>query len=423
MTRSVSPRLGAYAALAASGLVAALALGRPERVAAAAPFALVLAWGLVLGERPRLELHVEVDRNRALEGEELLATIRVRSETAIERLELFLSLPHGIELAGGDSPAAIHLAAGTQRVLELRLRCARWGGYVVGRVHVRARDRLGLFIDEGAYEQMHELRVYPREEQLRRLVAPLETQLFVGNAVSRSKGDGIEFADIRPYEPGDRVKRVNWRASARRGELWVNETHPERNTDVIIFLDSFTEARRGDASSLDMAVRAAASLSAHYISRRDRVGLVGFGGVLRWLMPGMGAAQLYRIVESLLDTAIVLNWAWKDIDIIPRRTLPPQALVLALTPLLDDRAVDALADLRARGYDVAVVEVSPVPFAAAPDPSDEIASLGYRLWLLRRQTLRSRYHQLGIAVAEWRHGVPLQAPLEEVSSFRRFARR
>jgi uncharacterized protein (DUF58 family) len=423
VTRSVSPRLGAYAALAALGLMAALALRSPELVAAAAPFALMLAVGLVVGERPRPELGVEVDRGRALEDEELTAIVRLCSQTSIERLDLYLALPHGIELAGGDNPAALHLRAGEERAHELRLRCARWGGYVLGRVHVRARDRLGLFVDEGAFEQMHELRVYPREEQLRRLVAPLETQLYVGNAVSRSKGDGIEFADIRPYEPGDRVRRVNWRASARRGQLWVNETHPERNTDVILFLDSFTEARRDDASSLDMAVRAAASLATQYVGRRDRVGLVGFGGVLRWLVPGMGAAQLYRIIESLLDTAIVLNWAWKDIDIIPRRTLPPQALVLALTPLLDDRAVDALADLRARGFDVAVVEVSPVPFAAVPDPDDQVASLAYRLWLLRRETLRSRYHQLGIAVAEWRHGVPLQAPLEEVSSFRRFARR
>ncbi len=423
MKRSVSPRLTAYTALAALGLLAALALGRPELVAAAAPFALVLAAGLVLGERPRLQVQLELDRNRALEGEEIAATLRVHSDTAVERLELFLALPDGLEVAGGDNPSAIHLRAGEERELELRLRCVRWGGYVVGRVHARARDLLGLFVDEGAFEQPRPLRVYPREEELRRLVPPQETQLFVGNEVSRRKGDGIEFADIRPYAPGDRVRRVNWRASARRGELWVNETHPERNTDVIIFLDSFTESRRGGTSTLDVAVRAAASLATRYIARRDRVGLVGFGGVLRWLVPGTGAAQQYRIVESLLDTAIVLNWAWKDIDIIPRRTLPPQALVLALTPLLDDRAVGALADLRARGFDVAVVEVSPVPFAPEPDPEDEAATLAYRLWLLRRETLRSRYHQLGIAVAEWREGVPLQAPLEEVSSFRRFARR
>ncbi len=423
MNRSVSPRLGAYAALTALGLLAALALRRPELVAAAAPFALVLGWGLVVGERPRLELQFDLDRSRALEDEEVVAKMRVFSPTAIERLELFLALPDGIELADGENPQAIHLRAGEGRELELRLRCSRWGGYVVGRVHTRARDLLGLYVDEGAFAQPRELRVYPREEQLLRLVTPHETQLFVGNEVSGRKGDGIEFADIRPYAPGDRVRRVNWRASARRSELWVNETHPERNTDVILFLDSFTEARKDGSSSLDMAVRAAASLASRYVGRRDRVGLVGFGGVLRWLVPGMGAAQLYRIVESLLDTEIVLNWAWKDIDVIPRRTLPPQALVLALTPLLDDRAVGALADLRARGYDVAVVEVSPVPFAPGPEGRSEAAALAYRLWLLRRQTLRSRYHALGIAVAEWRQGVPLQAPLEEVSSFRRYARR
>ncbi len=57
---------------------------------------------------------------------------------------------------------------------------------------------------------------------------------------------------------GDALKRVNWRASARRGELWVNESHPERNTDVILFVDSFAEARIGGEGTLDLAVRATA---------------------------------------------------------------------------------------------------------------------------------------------------------------------
>ena len=79
------------------------------------------------------------------------------------------------------------------------------------------------------------------------------------------------------------MRRINWRASARRGELWVNEPHAERNTDVIIFLDSFTEARDGDESTLDLTVAAAGSLAAHYLQQKDRVGLVSFGGVLNWL--------------------------------------------------------------------------------------------------------------------------------------------
>jgi uncharacterized protein (DUF58 family) len=189
---------------------------------------------------------------------------------------------------------------------------------------------------------------------------------------------------------------------------------------VILFLDSFVDARRGDRSSLELAVRAAASTASRYLERRDRVGLVSFGGILRWLTPGMGLAHRYRIVDALLETEVVFNYAWKDVSIIPARTLPPQALVVAVTPLLDERSVGALLDLRARGYDLAIVEVSPVPFAQPGE--DELGELAYRLWLLHRQELRSRYESLGVAVVSWSDDVSLEGALEGVRSFRRHAR-
>ena len=96
--------------------------------------------------------------------------------------------------------------------------------------------------------------MYPSVETLRALLVPLETQVFVGNQVSRTKGDGIEFADIRAWAPGDRTRRINWRATARRGELWVNEQSPERNTDVVLFLDTFTDAQSGGRGTLDLSV-------------------------------------------------------------------------------------------------------------------------------------------------------------------------
>ena len=200
----------------------------------------------------------------------------------------------------------------------------------------------------------------------------------------------------------------------------MNETHPERSTDVVIFLDTFAEARTGATGTLDLAVEAAASLASHYIAEKDRVGLVGFGGVLNWLTVSTGVTQLYRVLDSLLDAEIFLSYAWKDIDILPSRTLPPHALVIALSPLLDERSVGALADLRARGFDLAVVEISPVPFVRPG--GGELDDLAHRLWLLRRDALRSSYLQLGVPVVEWRHGMPLQAALEEVRTFRRHAR-
>jgi uncharacterized protein (DUF58 family) len=200
----------------------------------------------------------------------------------------------------------------------------------------------------------------------------------------------------------------------------VNEAHPERNTDVIVFLDTFVEAREEDESTLDEAVRAAATIADRYLERKDRVGLVSFGGYLNWLLPSSGLVQLYRIVDSLLDTEIILSYAWKNVDVIPPRTLPPKALILAVSPLLDERAVTTLIDLRARGFDLAVIEVSPIPFARPAEGARE--DLAWRLWRLQREALRGRYERVGVPVVEWQHGVPLEGPLSEVGAFRRQAR-
>jgi uncharacterized protein (DUF58 family) len=419
LTRSASPKLGAYAGLAAFGMLAALALGRAELAVLAAPFAIAVAVGVPWAADPGLRAWITIERERIIEGGEVGVEVELESVVGTQRAEALLVVPDGIEVVGAN-PVARRLPAGSTRSVEFKVRAPRWGVYRLGEVAIRTTDRLGFFTFETQFDQARPVKVYPHPEELRTMLRPLDTQPFGGNQVARSKGEGIEFADLRPFAVGDRLRRINWRASARRGTLWVNELHPERNTDVVIFLDSFAEAKRDDRGTLDMAVRAAASLADRYLTHKDRVGLVSFGGLLNWLTPATGLTQLYRIVDSLLDTEIMLSYAWKDIEIVPRRTLPPQALVLGLTPLLDERAVGAMLDLRTRGFDLAVVEVSPEPFT--PPPADELGRFAHRLWLLRREALRDRFRALGVPIAEWREGVGLQAPIEEVRAFRRYAR-
>jgi len=418
VTRRASAKLGGYAALAAVGLLAALVVGRPEVVALTAPFLLALAAGLALASAPRFTAEVDV-ADRAVEGDEVPLRITLTATSPIDRMDVYLRLPEGVDPAEGDPAIALRLRAGERRELDLTLSARRWGAHPLGPLYVRTRDPLGLLVAEGMLPRSPTLRVYPKQDTLRRILQPRETQVFSGNEVARRKGDGIEFADVRPWATGDALKRVNWRASARRDGLWVNESHPERNTDVILFVDSFAEARQDGMGTLDLAVRATAALADAYVKRRDRVGLISYGGILRWLMPGMGTVQLYRIVDALLDTEVVLSYYWSQIDVIPRRTLPPNALVIALSPLLDRRSVGALLDLRPRGHDLAVIDVSPVPFTRRP--SSGIDQVAYDIWTLRREALRHRLQRAGVAVAEWRDGESVAVVLEEVRSFRRHA--
>lgn len=166
---------------------------------------------------------------------------------------------------------------------------------------LRSEDAGGFCITDTFMRGEAVLKVYPQPDKLRSLVTPAETQPFAGNRVARAAGDGIEFADVPPYVPG-----------------------------------------------LDLAVRGTATLAQHYLANRDRVGLVSFGGLVSWLAPSSGTRQVYHVVEALLQTEVALSFAWKGVEVLPPRSLTPQALVIALTPLLDDCGIQ-IVEIVARG--------------------------------------------------------------------------
>lgn len=413
MTRAASPRLRLYAGLAATALMAAVVTGRPQLAVLATPFALLVAVALA-GEPLALAGDLRLDRDRALEGDRLCAMLTVDNRGAGARVDVHL--PAAARLDSDPTPIAFWLARGERRELRFELAAQRWGVHDVGPAIVRASDRLGATTIDGPLGDATDVRVYAGVERLRRIVAPLRTRPVLGSQVSRQRGEGIEFAELRPLAPGDRARSINWRATARRRAPYVNVQHPEHSADLVLFLDTFAEAELAQEGTLDAAVRAAAALASTYLARRDRVALVSLGGELSWLTGSPGARQLYRILDALFSSEVRPSFRWKGITHVPRRLLPARALVIALTPLLDERGISALLDLRARGYDLVVLEISPVGDARRDDPA-------YRLWKLQRDALRSRFETLGIPVAHWepsRAGVELA--IEEVITLRRHGR-
>ena len=421
MRAAASPRLASFALITAGGALAALVLGRPALAALVVPFGLAAAVGIAGAPDPGLRIGATVASERVLEGDTVVLDVRVRTRAPVAWLELLPTLPHGLEATGAPLPLTIALEAGADRHVAVPVAARAWGAYHVGEVIARARGPLGVVVREGVHAAEADLRVLPSRERLRRLVGPSRPQAAAGSRVAPHRGEGIEFADLRPFAPGDRVRRVNWRATARRGAPVVSDRHPERNADVVLFLDTFAEARRLHEGTLVRAVRAADTLAAAHLKQRDRVGLVAFGGVTHWLLPSAGTAQLERIADALLRSEIVFSYVLRNVKVLPPRSLPPHALVIAISPLLDERTATALADLRGRGHDLVVVEVSPAPFLPAPRTESDV--LGRRLWELQRGALRGRFAALGVPVVAWDGEAPLAAAVEEVMAWRRLARR
>jgi hypothetical protein len=156
-------RLLAYPWLVAALLLAALATGRPELAAAAAPIAAVLLAGLLRSRRPALPaVRVSASAARVVEGDTLDLTLNVDLPAEIEALEVGVLLSPGIEVVDAPNPAILARAGGARQSLTISLRPVRWGAYFLGTVHLRAFDDFRLRRFEARVRADVVVRVYPR---------------------------------------------------------------------------------------------------------------------------------------------------------------------------------------------------------------------------------------------------------------------
>ena len=385
--------------------------GRVELIVVTVPLLVAVAVGRRARPAPAWDLSRQLSAQRLVEDERLRVTFTLRAHADLPLIEFLEPLPPLVHLERGRNHVFFSLRDGEQAEWSFELRCSARHQLRLGGPHVRLWGPLGLAAAETRQREPATVAIYPRFTALRRLPRPARTQTFMGNHVSPAQGEGIEPGDIRPFVPGDQIRHVNWRATLRLGGLHVTQHHPERNADVILIVDTLSAVGRGGATVLDAAVRGAAALAAGYLARKDRVGLIEYGGVLRWVRPGSGRAQLQRLLDTLIRMDVVFTYVTKDLDLVPARILPPQALVIAFSPLLDLRFVKAVTDLAARDVDLVVVAVSPIGPTRAVVPPSAVADVAARLWTLERRAWFDKLRRNGLTIVEWDGVEPLDLAL------------
>ena len=400
------------------GLAAATRTFEPLLVSA--PILIALLAGLVPRPAPRVTVERDEGTMHVFEGAPISAGFSLTASGDLALVEAVYVLPPDADLVEGTNTVLTCVPNGGSRsfAFTFRLPSRRFAG--AGDLVVRIADPTGFARWEERVPSRHRRTVFPAPESVAGGLRPENTRVFAGAYPSRITGEGLEFADIRSFEPGDKVSRINWGALARTGELYVNDFVTERNTDVVLLLDVFADAGVPGSGLLDFETRAAATLAEHYLREKNRVGLVEFGHHLRYLLPAAGLRAWYRMLAMLADTRAATSYITHEVSQIPPRVLPPQALVIALTGLVNDRFAHALGNLSARGFDVAVIRISPAALLAREGGAgDTVLALATRLWRMREQSRAGSLVDAGLPVVTWNVHEPVAGALRDLDALRR----
>jgi len=361
---------------------------------------------------PRLQTERSLDHIKVLPQIPVEVTLKVlNAGQAVDELEIQAPLPSGLTLSSGDISQLTSLSAGEEAQLSSTVTGPR-GEYIFGDVRARAAETFSVFEEKAAFPTPVSLIVHPTPMRLKPLpIRPPQTRGFAGPIPSRQGGTGVDFFLVREYQPGDSLRQINWKVSARtENEIYTTIYEQQRIADVGIILDSRQQCdvRLHGRSLFEHSVSAAGALSDIFLQDGNRVGLLVYGAGLSIAFPGMGKIQRERILQVLARAETGFSYALEKLDYLPTRFFPPRSQIVLVSPLIPED-VPVLGFLRARGYAVLVVSPNPIRFEAPNAPSTSTEELAYRCAQSERDLLLNSLRRSGVQVVDWDVTQPLES--------------
>ena len=398
--------------LVLSLLLAALLTRNGDLAWLALPFLIYLGVGVWQAPSPqavRLQAVRTVCRADVESGAEIdvQATIHNQGER-LERLLLYDVIPEEASGAQGVIRRCLALGAGEQTTLHYSWPEKR-GSYAWEDVRAVASDPFGLIETRLALPAPAEIQIQPEHRLLRRFpLRPHGTLHSPGSIPARLGGSGTDFWGVREYHPGDALRWLYWRQTARHpGQLFTKEFEQEEIADIGLILDArqHTELRAGDDSLFERSVSAAASLAEAFLHQGHRVSLAALNNNLVTLFPAYGKVQLQRIL-SCLAALKVGTGALPSLEITPLKMFSSHALLVVLSPL-SRNDWPFFQRLRARRFQGLLISPDPFDLIPRSPEQDRAGQLARRVARLERRLLLREIAQIQVAVIDWHTGQPL----------------
>ena len=394
-------------------VVAGVVVHRLEFVLLGAP---LLLSGLITA-RPSGAPTVGAVRDRETVESGRTTTVTVAVEPGEGAAFTALRMP----VTGSSGVGPVHLLAARAGEVRAEIRWERWGQVDYLRPdHLLASDD-GLYVYGPVVGRTANHMVLPAVAPLPAAPLPPRAAGLVGAHRSARAGDGMELRDIRPFQHGDRLRRIDWRVSLRAAAagggalvpatLHVRERHAEADADLLLVLDTTLDVDadlgawsdpgvRADArpgGSIDQGVRAATALAAAFLRQGDRVGVVDLVNPRGGVPVGSGRRQLQLIRYSLVRSAQRVTGGGEPV--LRASQVPPGATVVVLSPFLADKVVDLTVRATRRGNLVLAVDLLPRDLVADREtPWGEAV----RSILVAEQRMRlAALADQGVLVARW----------------------
>ena len=233
-------------------------------------------------------------------------TLRVRLRQGSKPLQVWLrdEPPLSFGLAQADRILTDQIVPSQVQSFVYFVYPPRRGNYHFGDLHLRWSSVLGFLQRQATFPAAQPVKVYPNLVDVKKYDLLLRKNRLaeLGLRNTRVLGSGMEFERLRDYLPDDEYRRINWKATARRGKPISVEYKTERSQNLMALLDIGRMMRSpvGKVAKLDYAINAVLLLAFVAAQKGDKLGLLTFSDTVQtWLAPRGGKGQFHRMLEQL----------------------------------------------------------------------------------------------------------------------------
>ena len=315
--------------------------------------------------------------DHAFQGDEIEITFTVANNKPlpVPWLEINEYVPRGLlidgfkaaeqaYLGGAELSATTSLGSYERVRVKRKLTALSRGMYRLGKTRLRGGDLFGLYPADATLDYTPwAIYVYPVIKVIPGFSLPARRP--IGDSLSRTRlwDDPSRPAGVREYRPGDPIKSIDWKTTARRGEMFVRQFDPSVSEHTVIFAEAITtsvpwEGYRSDV--LEATMNAAASIANHALDSGYKVGLVtngvsGSNSSHATVPPSSGTTQLTTLLESLAMVHPIGIRSLAEMARSRRGMIPPGSTLIHIGGIYQEQTMNYLLGLKRIGHPIIVV--------------------------------------------------------------------